>query len=50
VVLVTNWLAGAVRKIVGDVRFKRRLIALEGEQVISLVSHDLVGDLDLAPP
>jgi hypothetical protein len=35
-------------EIVHDVGFEGRLVALERQQVIGLVSHDLVGDIDLA--
>ena len=35
-------------EIVLDIGFERRLIALEGQQVIGLVGDNPVGDLDLA--
>jgi hypothetical protein len=34
-------------EIIGDLGFERWLIALEGEQVVSLVFNDLIGDGDL---
>lgn len=41
-------LGGRGAEIVLDIGFERRLVALEGEQVIGLVGDDLVGDLDFA--
>lgn len=35
-------------EIVLDIGFQRRLVALEGEQVIGIVGNDLVGNLHLA--
>jgi hypothetical protein len=34
-------------EIIGDLGFERSLVALEGEQVVSLVLNDLIGDSDL---
>ena len=45
----TKFIGGRGAEIVLDIGFERGLVALEGEQVIGLVSNDLVGNLDLEP-
>ena len=43
-----EFVGGGGAEIVLDIGFERGLVPLEGEQVIGLVSNDLVGNLDLA--
>jgi hypothetical protein len=43
-----EFIGGRGAEIVLDIGFERGLVALEGKQVIGLVSNDLVGNLDLA--
>src|SRR5436305_11700683 len=47
VVLTASSLAGA--KVVRDIGFKRRLIALQRQQIVGAMGEDLVGNLDLTP-
>jgi hypothetical protein len=42
--LTTEFCCWSGLEVIGDLGFKRWLVALEGEQVVSLVLNDLIGD------